>query len=87
MTRREDGPRIVATMMWEAPGLVLRGGFAYLRIKRQAKRSSRHFMRGLVRGGMSPEVARSLSQKYATRLSIRRFIGGLGSHRHSVRER
>lgn len=80
MTRRENVPKIVATVMWEAPGLVLRGGFAYLRIKRRAKSSSRHFMRGLVRGGMPPEVARSLSQKYAPKLSIKGFIGGLGSH-------
>jgi len=80
MTRREDIPRVVATMVWEAPGLVLRGGFAYLRIKGQAKKSSRHFMRGLLRGGMPPELARSLSQKYTTKLGIRRFIGGLGSH-------
>lgn len=87
MTRREDMPRVVATMMWKAPGLVLRGGFAYLRIKRRAKRSSRHFMRGLVRGGMPPEIARSLSHKYTTKLSIKRLIGGLDSHRHSEQER
>ena len=80
MTRREDIPRVVATVIWEAPGLVFRGGFAYLRIKRQARRNSRHFKRGLLRGGMPPEIARSLSQKYTTKLGIRRFFGGLGSH-------
>lgn len=87
MTDREDMPRVVAAIMWNSPGLVLRGGFAYLRMKRRAKRSARHFMSGLIRGGMSPEMARRLSDKYAVNLSIRAFIGGFGSSKGPPRER
>lgn len=81
MTDREELPKVVASIMWAIPGLVLRSGFAYLRMKRRAKRSSRDFMKGLMKGGMPPEMARALSEKYAMKLSIRSFIGGLGRRR------
>lgn len=87
MTDREDMPKVVAAIMWTSPGLVFRSGFAYLRMRRRAKVSSQHFMSGLIRGGMAPEMARQLSDKYAVDLSIRAFIGGLGSSKAPPHER
>ncbi len=87
MTDREDMPKVIATIMWTSPGLALRSGFAYLRMRKRAQRSSQHFMEGLIRGGMPPEVARQLSDKYAVDLSIKRFIGGLGTSRAATHER
>jgi len=81
MTDREDLPKVVASIMWTAPGLVLRSGFAYLRMKSSAKKSSQRFMDGLVKGGMSPEMARRLSEKYAVELRARRFFGRFLSSR------
>jgi len=77
MTDRVDLPKLIATIMWTAPGPTIKGGFAYLRMKRMAKRSSRRFMDGLLKGGMPPEMARDLSEKYTSSLSIRDMIGGL----------
>jgi len=87
MTDREDIPKVVAAIMWMSPGLVVRGGFAYLKMKQRAKKSSQHFMEGLIRGGMSPEMARQLSDKYAVDLNIRKVINGLGSSREPTHER
>lgn len=87
MTDREDLPKVVAAIMWMSPGLAVRGGFAYLRMKKMARRSSQHFMDGLIRGGMPPEMARRLSEKYSVDISIRSFIGGLGGSRGQAHER
>lgn len=81
MTDREDVPKVVAAIMWTSPGLVVKSGFAFLRMKRRAKMCSQHFMDGLIRGGMPPEMARQLSDKYSVELSIKSFISGLGGHR------
>ncbi|MBN1678206.1 MAG: hypothetical protein JW880_06665 [Candidatus Thermoplasmatota archaeon] len=87
MTDREDMPKVIATIMWTSPGLVLRSGFAYLRMRKMARRSSQQFMDALIRGGIPPEMARQLSDKYAVDLSVKRLVGGLRISGADTRER
>lgn len=80
-TEESDTPKVVATIMWTSPGLVLRSGLAYLRMKRLARESSDRFRSSLESSGMPPERARQLSDEYGTDLSISRFMGGFVKHK------
>lgn len=77
-TERTDPPTVVATLIWSAPGLVLRGGVAYLRMKSRARVSADRLRASLVNSGMPPERARQLSEGYGADLSITKLLGELG---------
>ena len=80
-TERTDTPKVVATVLWSSPGLVLRSGVAYLRMKRLARVSSDRFRASLESSGMPPERARQLSENYGVDLSISKLISSLGKHK------
>ena len=76
--RRDDLPEMVAAITVTIPRLVLSAGFAYLRLKRKARKSSKLFEKGLVDSGISPDMAHQLAMKFETDLSIRRMVSSFG---------
>lgn len=74
----DDLPEMVAAITVTVPRLVLSAGFAYLRMKRKARKSSKLFEKGLVDSGISPDMAHQLAMKFETDLSIRRMVGSFG---------
>ncbi len=73
--QKPDKVKVFANILAYAPWLVLRVGIAYLRMKRHVNRTSRSFEKGLLSGGMSPEMARRLTNSYGSDLSIRKLVG------------
>jgi len=70
----EDMVKTVATVIATVPKLVIGVGWSYLKLKRQAGRCSREMERKLVAEGMPKEFASRLADKFATEISIKRFI-------------
>jgi len=73
---RKNIPKIAASVMTALPSLVFKTGWAYLRMKKRARKSSKNFERQLVTDGIPLEFAEKLAEQYASELSIRRIIGG-----------
>lgn len=71
-------PKIVATVMWTAPGLVIKTGFAYLRMRRDLRKSAQIFYDGMIDAGMPLDQAARLREKYENDLSTRGFVKSLG---------
>jgi hypothetical protein len=76
--RKEDLPKIMATIGWTVPPMVFRLGVKYLRMKRQARRAAMRFRAGLEASGMPPELASRLADTYSVDLSIHKMLKGLG---------
>ncbi len=76
----EDKVKVVASVMAYAPVLVIRLGFAYLRLKRRVRKTSRSFEKGLISRGMPHELAHRLTLSYEgdfrTRTLLSRATGG-----------
>jgi hypothetical protein len=75
---RDDLPKLVAAITLTIPKIALGTGFAFLKMKRRAKKSAKLFEKGLVNSGLSPTMAHGLAVKYETDLSIRKMISGFG---------
>ena len=75
---QDDLPKLVAAITLTIPKIALGTGIAYLRMKRNARRSAKLFEKGLVSNGLSPTIAHELALKYETDLSIRKMITGFG---------
>ena len=54
--------------------LMVKLGFLYLRLQVKSKRAERLFRRHLLRGGMSKQQARQLSEDYRGIASLRRIL-------------
>ena len=63
-------PKIVAMVMLLAPTLVMRVGVSYLRLRRGARRSGARLRSELLRLGMPPERAKTLSYAYESELKL-----------------
>lgn len=75
---REDVPRILATVMWTVPGLAIKTGVSYLRMRRDLQRSARVFYKSMVDSGMPVEQAQQLREKYENGLSTHGLMKSLG---------
>jgi len=75
---RTDILKLVGTVGTHAPALVLKLGMSYLKMKRNARKASRTFVRELERGGMPSEMARRLGDEYGTEISLRKLISSGG---------
>lgn len=71
----EDIPKIVASVMSAVPTLVIRTGWAYLRMKKRAQKASKEIEREFVANGIPPKFAEKLAEQYASELSIRKMMG------------
>jgi len=78
---KADIPKMVATAMTVAPGLTIRLGFSYLRMKRRSRVVSKAFRVKLEQDGVPPDLAKRLEDEYCSEISIRKFLdmkgGGL----------
>lgn len=76
----EDKVKTFAGVIAYAPALILRVGFAYLRMKRRVRKTARSFEKGMLSHGMPPDLARRLTVSWEggmrTRNLIRRVSGG-----------
>jgi hypothetical protein len=76
----EDKVKTFAGVMVYAPALVLRVGFAYLRMKRRVRKTAKSFKKGMLSRGMSPDMARKLTLSWEgdmrTRTLLNRVTGG-----------
>ena len=77
---RDDLPKLVAAITITIPKIALGTGIAYLRMKRNARKSARLFEEGLVSSGLNPTMAHELALKYETDLSIRKMISSFGGN-------
>ena len=77
---QDDLPKLVAAITLSIPKIALGTGFAYLRMKRKARRSAKLFEEGLVSNGLSPAIAHELALNYETDISIRKMIGSFGGN-------
>lgn len=75
---QDDLPKLVAAITVTIPKIALSSGFAYLKMKRRARKSAKIFEKGLVSSGLSPAMAHDLAVKYETDLSIRKMISRFG---------
>lgn len=76
---RQDTPKIVATIIWEIPNIVLRVGVAYLRLRRDSRRATREFRKGMEAEGLPPALAERLAKSYSSDLSLRSLFRKVGS--------
>lgn len=72
-----DLPKVVAGIMVTIPGLTLKTGWAYLRMKKRAQRMAKVIEREMVSGGMPAEMARKLADDFASGISIHHWIKGM----------
>ena len=77
----DDVPKLVASIMVAIPGLTLKSGFAYLRLRRKAHQNSKTMMSSMIQEGIPEEYAKRLSEAYAADMSIRKLMKGLGVSR------
>ncbi|MBU0623510.1 MAG: hypothetical protein KJ672_01555 [Candidatus Thermoplasmatota archaeon] len=75
-----DLPKLVADIAVTLPKIALGTGFAYLKMKRKARKSAKLFEKGLVSSGLSPTIAHELALNYETDLSIRKMISSFGGN-------
>ena len=68
--KEQDLPKIVASIGWMIPSLTIKTGWAYLRMKKRAQKSSKSLEKSMVENGMPPAMAKELASKYGDDLSI-----------------
>lgn len=78
--RQDDLPKLVAAITIALPKIAVGTGFAYLRMKRKARKSARVFEKGLVNNGLSPAMAHELALSFETDLSVRKMINSFGGN-------
>jgi len=75
---QDDLPKLVAAITMTIPKIALGTGIAYLRMKRNARKSAKLFEKGLVSSGLPSTMAHDLAVKYESDLSIRKMISNFG---------
>lgn len=71
--QKEDGQAIIYIAA-AVPGLLIRLGFAYMRMRKRAKQEGRRFFQALVRDGVPVPEAKELADMYASSLSLTEMI-------------
>ncbi|MDW5563445.1 MAG: hypothetical protein SA339_09485 [Methanomassiliicoccus sp.] len=69
-----DDKEAVLMAAVHAPGLVMRVGLQYLRMKRSAIKARERFYRELVKSGMPTGDAKILADEYASLVSVRNLV-------------
>ena len=67
---KEDLPKIVASITMLIPSLAFRTGWAYLKMKKQAQRTSKGIEKSMVLNGVPPGMAHELAGEFGEGLSI-----------------
>ena len=69
----------ILTMTANAPPLVIRLFFQYLRSKRKANKARDRFYKELVRSGLPRDQAKDLADEYISVMSVRSWIRTIGA--------
>ncbi len=72
-----DLPKLIATVLYKAPVLVVRIGWPCLMMRRRARKCSKRMRREMVRHGMPPEMAADLAEDFVAEISIRKLVQGM----------
>ncbi len=78
MPRREELPKLLGIVLSKSPKLLLKLSWRYLKVKKQAQRAEKAFRQQLEGGGMDPETAARLAEKYSSTVSLRQLIKEFG---------
>ncbi len=78
MPRREELPKLLGVVLYKSPKLLLKVSWRYLKVKKQAQRAEKAFRKQLEDGGMDPEAAARLAEKYGSTASLRQMIKEAG---------
>ncbi|NOQ53474.1 MAG: hypothetical protein GQ558_02580 [Thermoplasmata archaeon] len=78
MPRREELPKLLGVVLYKSPKLLLKVSWRYLKVKKQAQRAEKAFRQQLEDGGMDPEAAARLAEKYGSTASLRQMIKEAG---------
>ncbi len=78
MSRREELPKLLGIVISKSPKLLLKLSWRYLKVKKQAQRAEKTFRNQLEAGGMDPETAALLAEKYSSTVSIRQLMKEVG---------
>ncbi len=70
----QDLPKIVASIGWMIPSLTFKTGWAYLKMKKQAQRSSKTLQNVMVSNGIPPEMAKELASNFGEDLSLTKMM-------------
>ena len=85
--KREDIPKIAASIIATVPSMILKCGFTYLRMKRRVRKNARVMEREMMASGMPEHVAKRISMRYEedARLieTMVRLVTSKGSRRRS----
>jgi len=71
---QEDLPKMIAAIALMIPGLTLKTGWAYLRMRKRAQKVSKVVEQGMISNGMPPHMARQLAGEFANDVSIHTWI-------------
>ena len=78
MPRRKELPKLLGVIISKSPKLLLKLSWRYLKVKKQAQRAEKTFRKQLEVGGMDPETAALLAEKYSSTASIRQLMKEVG---------
>ena len=78
MPRREELPKLLGIVISKSPKLLLKLSWRYMKVKKQAQRAEKTFRKQLEDGGMDPETAARLAEKYSSTASIRQLMKEVG---------
>lgn len=78
MSRREELPKLLAIVLSKSPKMLLKLSWRYLKVKKQAQRAEKAFRQQLEEGGMDPETAARLAERYSSTASLRQLIKEVG---------
>jgi len=72
--QKEDLPKILASVAWMVPTLALRTGWAYLKMKKKAQKTTKWVERSMVDNGIPSEIARQLADQFAEDMSVHNWM-------------
>lgn len=70
----QDLPEIVAAVIAMVPPLVLRTGWAYLKMRKRAQKVSKQLERQFIEGGIPSEYAGRLAEQFESDMSLTKMI-------------
>ncbi len=79
MPRREELPKLLGVFLYKSPKMLLKISWRYLKVKKQAQRAEKAFRQQLEDGGMDPEAAARLAEKYSSTVSLRQLMKEVGA--------
>ena len=74
MSENSEGIRTAVVAMSRMPKMVIKFLFTFMRFKRRAKKSAKHFRKAMIRNGMDRKLAKELAEAYEVTFSVRELM-------------